>query len=172
MYNKECSRSPLKLHKNKQVEMKEKGGVVVNRNVLFLCCENAGPSQLAEAIVKKCQPHHIRAFSAGLIVRPIYPPVKLLIKEMHLSSGEFYSKSFWELIGKIRFDYIITLDQITEENFPASLSGGAHCLFWPVWKYSVTKKGHLPPSTYQKVHDDLELRINNLVSVYPDSEVA
>jgi arsenate reductase len=81
----------------------------VERNVLFLCEDNACLSQMAEAAAKHLAPPRTRIFSAGVQPRAIPLPVVEAMQELGISMGGQKSKSLADVpIGEI--DLVVSFD--------------------------------------------------------------
>lgn len=81
----------------------------VERNVLFLCEDNACLSQMAEAAARHLAPPRTRIFSAGVQPRAIPLPVVEAMQELGISMSGQKSKSLADVpIGEI--DLVVSID--------------------------------------------------------------
>jgi arsenate reductase (thioredoxin) len=99
--------------------------------VLFLCTGNSARSQMAEAFLRRYAGDRFEVHSAGLSPRGIDP---LTIRVMHekgydLSLHE--SKGIQEYLGKVLFQYLITVCTDADKNCPQTWPGVSQRLYWP-----------------------------------------
>jgi arsenate reductase (thioredoxin) len=101
----------------------------VERNVLFLCEDNACLSQMAEAAAKHLAPPRTRIFSAGVKPKAIPAPVIQAMQELGISMTGQKSKSLNDVpIQDI--DLVVSIDDAHEQC--ANLPGRAHIERWPI----------------------------------------
>ncbi len=97
--------------------------------VLFLCTGNSARSQMAEAFLRKYAGDEYEAYSAGIRPLGIAPHTKRVMEEVGISLEGYGSKSVDEYIGKIDFDYLITLCADAEKQCPA-FPGAGERIHW------------------------------------------
>ena len=87
--------------------------------VLFLCTGNSARSILAEYFLRRLDPIHFEAFSAGASPRGSVNPYVLetLRDGYHIDASEARSKS-WEEFRGTRFDFVITVCDKARESCP------------------------------------------------------
>ncbi|MEM4525326.1 MAG: arsenate reductase ArsC [Methanothermobacter sp.] len=83
------------------------GGKVVKK-VLFVCWNNSGRSQMAEAFLKNMYGEYYEVYSGGAEPKPINPSVVKVMEEIGISMKGHKPKSLKEFQGK-KFDIIVTL---------------------------------------------------------------
>lgn len=98
--------------------------------VLFLCTGNAARSQMAEAILRRIAGDRFEVFSAGIEPKEIHPLTMRVMREANYSLAGQYSKSLDEYLGKVTFDYLITVCAQADQNCPTMFTGYAHRLHW------------------------------------------
>ncbi len=87
--------------------------------ILFLCTGNSARSILAEYFLKRLDPVHFEAFSAGATPRGRVNPLVLEILRdgYHIDASDARSKS-WEEFRGVRFDFVITVCDRARESCP------------------------------------------------------
>jgi arsenate reductase (thioredoxin) len=101
----------------------------VERNVLFLCEDNACLSQIAEAAAKHLAPPRTRIFSAGIKPRAIPLPVVEAMQELGISMTGQKSKSLADVpIQEI--DLVVSFDDAHKQC--ANLPGRVRIERWPI----------------------------------------
>ncbi len=98
--------------------------------VLFLCTGNSARSQLAEALLRKLAGEQFEVFSAGLEPKGINPYTVRVLEEIGLDVSGQYSKSLNEYLGRVSFDYLITVCSDADEQCP-NFPGSGRRLHWP-----------------------------------------
>jgi arsenate reductase len=86
--------------------------------VLFLCTGNSARSQMAEAFLRKYGDDWFEAYSAGLEPKDINPYTVRVMEEVGLSLDGHRSKPLTEYMGKVDFDYLITVCSDADEKCP------------------------------------------------------
>ena len=86
--------------------------------VLFLCTGNSARSQMAEAFLRKYAGDEYEVHSAGIRPLGIDPHTIRVMEEVGISLEGHGSKSVDEYIGKIDFNYLITLCPDAEKQCP------------------------------------------------------
>jgi arsenate reductase len=99
--------------------------------VLFLCTGNSARSQMAEAFLKKYGADKFEVFSAGFEPQGVNPYTRLIMAEKGFDLAEQYSKGVQEYLGKMTFDYLITVCNKAEKDCPIAFPGVRQRLFWP-----------------------------------------
>jgi arsenate reductase len=98
--------------------------------VLFLCTGNSARSQMAEAFLRRYAGGYFEVFSAGLEPKPIHPLTMRAMREVGLDISGQRSKSLNEYLGKLLFEYLITVCDDAEKNCPTLLVGVRKRLHW------------------------------------------
>jgi len=89
----------------------------VPRSVLFVCTNNSGRSQMAEAFLNHRYPGRFRAFSAGTQPTSLNPAVVEVMAEVGIDISGRRAKDVSEFLGR-KFDYVITLCDQAQEACP------------------------------------------------------
>ncbi len=98
--------------------------------VLFLCTGNSARSQMAEAFLRKYAGDAFEAYSAGLEPKGINPLTVQVMKEIGLDLSGQRSKSVNEYLGKVHFEYLITVCDDADKNCPTIWPGVNQRLHW------------------------------------------
>jgi arsenate reductase (thioredoxin) len=93
------------------------------QRVLFLCTGNSCRSQMAEAFLRSYAGQYFEVFSAGLEPKPINPYTIKVMDEIGFDISGQTSKHVSVYLGKVLFNYLITVCDDAEKNCPATWSG-------------------------------------------------
>jgi len=99
-------------------------------NVLFLCTGNSARSQMAEAWLSHLGGDRFNVFSAGLEPHGVNPFTTRVMEEKGYDMSPHHSKHLEEFIGKIDFDYLITVCGNADERCPVFPGMGTR-MHWP-----------------------------------------
>ena len=88
------------------------------QRVLFLCTGNSARSQMAEAYLRTYSRNKFVVCSAGLEPTIINPYTVKILGEDGIDTSSQYAKSIEKYIGKIQFNYLITVCANAEERCP------------------------------------------------------
>ncbi len=99
-------------------------------NVLFLCTGNSCRSQIAEAWLRELGGEQFNVFSAGLEPHGVNPFTIKVMEETGYDMSEHRSKHLDEFVGKVNFDYLITVCGNADERCPV-FPGMGNRLHWP-----------------------------------------
>ena len=99
-------------------------------NVLFLCTGNSARSQMAEAMLREHGGDRFEVFSAGLEPSVINPFTVKVLNEADIDTSGQYSKPLTTYIGKMDFDFLITVCSNADEKCPY-FPGMGKRLHWP-----------------------------------------
>jgi len=91
---------------------------VPKAKVLFLCTGNSARSQMAEAFLCRYAGDRFEVYSAGLEPKGINPYTVRVMEELGLSLEEHRSKPLTDYVGKVDFDYLITVCSDADEGCP------------------------------------------------------
>jgi len=86
--------------------------------VLFICTGNSARSQMAEAFLRKYAGDEFEAYSAGIKPLGIAPYTIRVMEEIGISLEGHGSKHVDEYMGKMDFDYLITVCAEAETQCP------------------------------------------------------
>jgi len=98
--------------------------------VLFLCTGNSVRSQMAEAFLREYGNGRFKSFSAGVAPRGINSLTIQVMEEIGFDMSGHRSKGVEEFLGKVHFEYLITLCDDAEQNCPAIWPGVNQRLHW------------------------------------------
>ncbi|NMB87933.1 MAG: arsenate reductase ArsC [Chloroflexi bacterium] len=98
--------------------------------VLFLCTGNSARSQMAEAFLRHYAGDHFEVHSAGLEPKGIHPLTVQVMEEVGLPLTGQTSKSVSVYLGKVLFQYLITVCDKAEQNCPTNWPGVNQRLHW------------------------------------------
>jgi arsenate reductase len=100
------------------------------QRVLFLCTGNSARSQMAEAFLRKYAGDRFEAHSAGLEAKGINPLTVQVMKEAGIDISGARSKDFSVYLGKVLFQYLITVCDEAEKNCPTVWPGVSQRVHW------------------------------------------
>jgi arsenate reductase len=98
--------------------------------VLFLCTGNSCRSQMAEAFLRKYGDGRYETFSAGLEPKPVNPFTIRVMQEIGMDISGQRSKGVSEYLGKVLFQYLITVCDDAEKNCPTIWPGINKRIHW------------------------------------------
>ena len=98
--------------------------------VLFLCTGNSARSQMAEGFLRKYAGERFEAYSAGLEPKPLNPLTVKVMEEVGVDMSGHTSKGFETYLGKMLFQYLITVCDEAEKNCPTTWPGVNTRLHW------------------------------------------
>ena len=98
--------------------------------VLFLCTGNSCRSQIAEAWLRELGGDRFKVYSAGLEPHGVNPYTIIAMEETGYDMSNHRSKHIDEFIGKIDFDFLITVCGNADERCPFFPGMGIR-LHWP-----------------------------------------
>ena len=93
------------------------------QRVLFLCTGNSARSQMAEAFLRKYGGDEFEAHSAGLEPKGMNPFTVKVMQEVGIDVSGQKSKGIGEYLGKVLFQYLITVCDDAEKNCPSTWPG-------------------------------------------------
>ena len=121
--------------------------------VLFVCTQNAGRSQMAQALFEKHGPADVRAESAGAEpVERVHPVVVEAMRELGIDlSGRRPKK--------------LTLEMQLHADWAITLACGARCPYVPsvVEDWDVSDPAGRPIEEVRLIRDEIELRVKDLL---------
>jgi arsenate reductase (thioredoxin) len=128
--------------------------------VLFLCTGNSARSQIAEAFLRKYAGDHFEAHSAGLEPKALNPLTVKVMEEVGFDMSGHRSKGVDEYLGKVHFQYLITVCDDAEKNCPAVWPGVNQRLHWSFEdpaKFEGTDEQKL--AKFRQVRDLIDTRV-------------
>ncbi len=133
-------------------------------NVLFLCTGNSGRSPMAEPFLRKYAGDKFKAYSAGIRPIGIIPYTRRVMEEIGISLEGHQSKHVDEYIGKIDFDYLITVCASAEKQCPV-FPGAGERIHWdfedPVMQIGAEEE---KLQKFREVRDQIDKRIKEWLS--------
>ena len=98
--------------------------------VLFLCTGNSARSQMAEAFLRGYAGDRFEVHSAGLDPRGVNPLTVQVMEEKGYDMSAHTSKGIKGYLGKVLFQYLITVCADAERACPTVWPGVSHRLHW------------------------------------------
>ena len=98
--------------------------------VLFLCTGNSCRSQIAQAWLRELGGENFEVYSAGLEPHGVNPLTITVMEETGYDMSQHRSKHLDEYMGKIDFDFLITVCGNADERCPFFPGMGTR-LHWP-----------------------------------------
>jgi arsenate reductase len=121
--------------------------------VLFVCTQNAGRSQMAQALFDKHAPADVRAESAGAEPADrVHPVVVEAMREVGIDLSGHRPKK-------------LTLEMQLHADWAITLACGARCPYVPsvVEDWDVSDPADRPIEEVRLIRDDIELRVKDLL---------
>ncbi len=100
------------------------------KRVLFLCTGNSARSQMAEAFLRKYGGDKFEAHSAGLEPKELNPLTVKVMNEVGIDVSKQRSKGVGEYLGKVLFQYLITVCDDADKNCPTTWPGASKRMHW------------------------------------------
>jgi arsenate reductase len=98
--------------------------------VLFLCTGNSARSQMAEAFLRKYAGDRFEAHSAGLEPKGVNPFTIQAMQEVGIDISDQTSKGVDTYLGKVLFQYLITVCDDADKNCPTVWPGVNQRMHW------------------------------------------
>ena len=130
------------------------------QRVLFLCTGNSARSQMAEAFLRKYAGEAFEAHSAGLEPKGVNPLTVTVMSEVGIDISDQTSKGIETYLGKVLFQYLITVCDDAEKNCPTVWPGvntWMHLSFEDPAKFEGTEE--LKLAKFREVRDLMEKKI-------------
>jgi len=102
----------------------------MSTRVLFLCTGNSARSQMAEAFLRKYAGDRFEAHSAGLEPKGVDPFTIQVMQEKGIDISNQTSKGINTYLGKVLFQYLITVCDDAEKNCPTVWPGVNQRMHW------------------------------------------
>lgn len=130
--------------------------------LIFLCTGNSARSQMAEAILRKYAGDHFEVHSAGLEPKAINPYTITVMQEDGFDMSAHRSKGLDVYLGRLHFEYLITLCDDAEKNCPIVWPGVNQRLHWTFEDPSAfTGTDEEKLARFRRVRDLIRDRIEN-----------
>lgn len=134
------------------------------RNVLFLDEDNAGASQMAEAVARHLSPPKVRIFSAGVTPASIPVPVRKVMQELGITMAAQTSKSVDE-VPLQEIDLVVSFAD-ADRKCPA-LPAKAKVKHWALPRSTVADNSDFAAiSTLRQERDEINKRVFALFMDY------
>ena len=98
--------------------------------ILFLCTGNSARSQMAEAFLRKYAGDRFEAHSAGLEPKGVNPFTIQAMQEVGIDISGQTSKGVDTYLGKVLFQYLITVCDDADKNCPTVWPGVNQRMHW------------------------------------------
>ena len=102
----------------------------MSTRVLFLCTGNSARSQMAEAFLRKYAGDRFEAHSAGLEPKGVNPFTIQVMQEVGIDISDQTSKGVNAYLGKVLFQYLITVCDDADKNCPTVWPGVNQRMHW------------------------------------------
>jgi arsenate reductase (thioredoxin) len=138
------------------------------QRVIFLCTGNSARSQMAEAFLRSYSGDRFEAYSAGLEPKPMNPLTVRVMKEANIDVSGQRSKGVGEYLGKVKFQYLITVCDDAEKNCPTVWPGVNKRLHWSFEdpaKFEGTEEERL--TKFREVRDLIDKKILSWLATEP-----
>jgi len=100
------------------------------QRVLFLCTGNSARSQMAEAFLRKFGGDLFEVHSAGLEPKGLNPLTVKAMEEIGIDISNQKSKGMETYLGKVLFQYLITVCDDADKNCPTVWPGVSTRMHW------------------------------------------
>ena len=130
--------------------------------VLFLCTGNSARSQMAEAFLRKYGGEKYEAHSAGLEPKELHPLTIQVMNEIGMDISGQHSKGVGEYLGKILFQYLITVCDDADKNCPTTWPGISNRMHWSFEDpaaFEGSEEENL--AKFRQIRDQIEEKINS-----------
>lgn len=128
--------------------------------VLFLCTGNSARSQIAEAFLRRYAGDRFEVHSAGLEPKGINPFTIKVMEESGIDMSGHHAKGVGNYLGKIHFEYLITVCDDADKNCPTVWPGINQRLHWSFEdpaRFEGTEQQTL--AKFRQVRDMINVRI-------------
>jgi arsenate reductase len=136
--------------------------------VLFLCTGNSARSQMAEALLCKYGGEIFEPYSAGLEPKGVNPLTIRVMDEVGIDISNQTSKSLDTYLGKLSFQYLVTVCDDADQNCPTGLPGIDERMHWSFEdpaRFKGTEEEKL--AKFREVRDLIEQKVKQWVAEQP-----
>ena len=131
----------------------------MQKRVLFLSSANGARSQMAEAFLRTLAGDRFEAHSAGSEPRGVDPLTVVVMAERGIDVREQRAQGLHEYMGKVDFDFLITVCDRDEKACPVFPGKGAR-EYWPVGDpASVEGSPEARLAAFRETRDHIEARV-------------
>lgn len=135
------------------------------QRVLFLCTGNSARSQMAEAFLRKYAGGRFEPHSAGLEPKGLNPLTVRVMDEVGIDISNQKSKGIDTYLGKVLFQYLITVCDDADKNCPTVWPGvntRMHWSFEDPAKFEGSDEDKL--AKFREVRDLIEAKIKTWIA--------
>ena len=135
------------------------------QKVLFLCTGNSARSQMAEAFLREYGDDMFEPHSAGLEPKGVNPLTVKVMEEIGIDISNQKSKGIETYLGKMLFQYLITVCDDADQNCPTVWPGvntRMHWSFEDPAKFEGTETEKL--AKFREIRDLIESKITTWVA--------
>ena len=135
------------------------------QRVLFLCTGNSARSQMAEAFLRRYAGDVFEPYSAGLEPKGVNPLTVQVMDEAGVDISEQTSKGTETYLGKMHFQYLVTVCDDADQNCPTVWPGvnmRMHWSFEDPARFEGTQEERL--AKFREVRDLIEKRVREWVT--------
>jgi protein-tyrosine-phosphatase len=133
------------------------------RNILFLCEDNARLSQMAEAMAKRLGPPKIRIFSAGVRPSTIPAQVHRVMEEVGISLGGQSTKTVSQ-VPLSDIDLVVSFGDAGKKC--GSLPAKAKMETWPLPRPARSSSSTSTLAEFREERDEIDKRVSALFLDY------
>lgn len=126
------------------------------RNILFLCEDNACLSQMAEAVAKRLGPPKTRIFSAGIKPRTIPPHVYRLMEELGINISGQAPKTLSD-VPLNEIDLVISFGDADKKCGP--LPAKTKVEHWPITEAEPSPADEFKLTRHRQERDEIDKRV-------------
>ncbi len=143
------------------------------QRVLFLCTGNSARSQMAEAFLRHYGGDRFEVYSAGLEPKGIHPLTIQAMNEIGFLMKEHSSKGVNVYLGKVLFQYLITVCDQAEQNCPTMWPGVNQRLHWS-FEDPAAFEGSAEErlAKFREVRDQIEQKVRDWVAEQETTQAA
>lgn len=87
------------------------------KKVLFICKQNSGRSQMAEALLRMLYSDRYDSYSAGVVPSKVNPYTVKALEQLGVDMSSHYAKNIDEF-KNLEFDYVVTVCDAARETCP------------------------------------------------------
>ena len=129
--------------------------------VLFLCTGNSARSQMAEAFLRKYASDRFEAHSAGIEPKGVNPFTIQVMQEVGIDISNQTSKGVNTYLGKVLFEYLITVCDDADKNCPTVWPGVIQRMHWSFEDPAAFEgMDQEKLNKFRETRDQIEQRIN------------
>jgi arsenate reductase (thioredoxin) len=133
--------------------------------VLFLCTGNSARSQMAEAFLRAYGGDAFEAYSAGLEPKGMNPFTVRVMNEIGFDLDGQYSKGVDQYLGKVLFQYLITVCDQADKNCPVVWPGVNQRMHWSLEDPAAVKgPDEVKLAKFREVRDQISQRVQEWVA--------